>query len=89
MAHRAVLEKRVIDPNYTVLPEARPASPCINICSLDERGYCRGCYRTIQEIAAWPRLSHGDQWALIAALNRRASDGDRQSDAEKNVETGL
>jgi predicted Fe-S protein YdhL (DUF1289 family) len=87
MEHRAVLEKRVADPNYTLLPETRPASPCINICSLDARGYCRGCYRTIQEIAAWPRLSHADQWALIAALARRARGDDRQPDA-KTVETG-
>jgi predicted Fe-S protein YdhL (DUF1289 family) len=71
----------VIDPNYTALLATRPASPCINICSLDARGYCRGCYRTIQEIAAWPRLSAGDQWALIAALGRRASGEDRQTDA--------
>jgi predicted Fe-S protein YdhL (DUF1289 family) len=62
----------VIDPNYTALPADRPASPCTNICSLDERGYCRGCYRTIQEIAAWPRLSPMDQWALIARLGQRA-----------------
>ena len=26
-------------------------SPCIGICSLDEEGYCEGCFRTGEEIA--------------------------------------
>ncbi|NNM61788.1 MAG: DUF1289 domain-containing protein, partial [Steroidobacteraceae bacterium] len=30
-----------------------PLSPCISICALDEHGYCRGCYRTLKEIANW------------------------------------
>ena len=30
------------------------ASPCINVCRMDARsGLCDGCYRTIDEIAAW------------------------------------
>jgi len=52
--------------------ESRPQSPCINICSLDERGYCRGCYRTIHEIAAWTRFSGAEQLELLATLGERA-----------------
>lgn len=28
-------------------------SPCLGICTIDERGYCRGCFRSLQEIGAW------------------------------------
>jgi len=62
----------VTDPNNSTLAPLRPMSPCINICSLDEHGYCRGCYRTIEEIAAWSRLTAVQQWAVVGALGRRA-----------------
>jgi predicted Fe-S protein YdhL (DUF1289 family) len=33
------------------------ASPCINICRMHAgTGWCEGCARTIDEIAAWSRL---------------------------------
>ncbi len=57
--------------NYT-RPASGPTSPCINICSLDEHGICRGCYRTIREITEWSRLTSAQQWAIIDNLARRA-----------------
>jgi hypothetical protein len=51
--------------------ERGPNSPCLNICSLDERGFCRGCYRTITEIADWTRLNPGEQWAVIQRAEER------------------
>jgi predicted Fe-S protein YdhL (DUF1289 family) len=47
------------------MDERGPSSPCLNICSLDERGVCRGCYRTLAEIAGWMRMSAADQWATV------------------------
>ncbi len=36
-------------------PEPAPAhSPCIGICLLDDNGYCIGCGRTAEQIAALP-----------------------------------
>jgi predicted Fe-S protein YdhL (DUF1289 family) len=49
-----------------------PTSPCINICALDEQGFCLGCHRTIDEIAGWSRLSAVQQWAIIHQLPARA-----------------
>ncbi len=49
----------------------RPPSPCIKVCSLDERGYCGGCLRTLDEIARWSALSAAEQWQVIAAIERR------------------
>jgi predicted Fe-S protein YdhL (DUF1289 family) len=42
------------------------------VCVLDEQGLCRGCYRTIHEIAAWTRFSGAEQLALIVKLGERA-----------------
>ncbi len=44
-------------------------SPCINVCRMDARtGWCVGCLRTIDEIAAWSRLDDDAKrrvWALL------------------------
>ncbi len=48
-----------------------PPSPCVKICSLDERGYCVGCLRTVAEIARWSALSAAEQRQVIAAIERR------------------
>lgn len=50
---------------------AGPMSPCINVCSLDEQGFCRGCYRTRDEIGAWSRLTPAQQWDVLARLDAR------------------
>jgi predicted Fe-S protein YdhL (DUF1289 family) len=46
-------------------------SPCINVCSLDERNLCRGCYRNLEEIVAWGRMTPEEQWAVLHAIGQR------------------
>jgi predicted Fe-S protein YdhL (DUF1289 family) len=47
-------------------------SPCIAVCRIDEAsGMCKGCQRTIQEIAAWPCLSDAERAAIMAQLEKR------------------
>ncbi len=48
-------------------------SPCIKICVVHpvER-ICTGCYRTIDEIAQWSRLSNAERQAVMDALPDRA-----------------
>lgn len=47
-------------------------TPCIKVCKLDCRtGYCRGCYRTIEEIAAWPGMSRQEKQRIYRLLKRR------------------
>jgi predicted Fe-S protein YdhL (DUF1289 family) len=56
------------------LPEPLPLSPCIQLCSLDEHGWCRGCYRTLAEISAWSSLGARERLAVLdATAQRRAS----------------
>jgi predicted Fe-S protein YdhL (DUF1289 family) len=62
------------DPAVTEnTPPSRPASPCVNICTLDERDVCTGCLRTLDEIGAWGMLSAEEQWRIVAALPGRAA----------------
>ncbi|WP_197443249.1 DUF1289 domain-containing protein [Lignipirellula cremea] len=54
------------------MPDA-PASPCINFCQLDPSSQiCQGCWRTLNEIVAWPRLSAQQQHTVVAACQTRA-----------------
>ncbi|WP_448659862.1 DUF1289 domain-containing protein [Sphingomonas sp. CJ99] len=54
---------------------ARPdavASPCINTCRLDrESGWCLGCLRTGDEIAAWPNADDAQRLTILARLDQR------------------
>jgi predicted Fe-S protein YdhL (DUF1289 family) len=48
------------------------ASPCINVCTLDPANQvCLGCFRTLDEIAAWGSASNAVRAAICAALPRR------------------
>lgn len=47
-------------------------SPCIGVCRMDERsGWCTGCLRTIDEIAAWSTMGPQDKRAVWALLESR------------------
>jgi len=41
------------------------ASPCIGVCSLDAAHVCRGCHRSIEEIARWPHMSEDERRHLL------------------------
>ena len=48
------------------------ASPCVNICVMDlPTGWCRGCGRTIEEIAGWGAAAVEERRAVLAALPGR------------------
>ena len=44
-------------------------SPCVSVCRMDAiTGWCEGCRRTLDEIAAWGRMDEAGKqavWALI------------------------
>ena len=49
-------------------------SPCVSICELNERdGSCKGCYRTLQEIAAWGQLSDAGKLLVWQQIEARQS----------------
>ncbi len=49
--------------------EMTVASPCINICQMDQTtGLCRGCFRTLDEIARWSSMDERDRASVVNAL---------------------
>jgi predicted Fe-S protein YdhL (DUF1289 family) len=56
-------------------PEDEVASPCNSVCEIDARsGYCRGCFRTLDEIAAWSVLDAEGKKVVLAALPARRAE---------------
>jgi predicted Fe-S protein YdhL (DUF1289 family) len=47
-------------------------SPCINVCRMDAvSGWCEGCLRTLDEIAAWAVLPDDVKREVWAELEQR------------------
>lgn len=47
-------------------------SPCSDVCRMDPAsGWCEGCLRTIDEIAAWSKLGDDGKRAVLARLPER------------------
>lgn len=54
-------------------------SPCILVCSIDARtGYCFGCGRTREEIAAWTAMTPQARRAVMEELPARLSTVERK-----------
>jgi Predicted Fe-S protein len=55
-------------------PPAPIRTPCIKVCVVDgESGLCLGCFRRLNEVATWARLSETDRERIMAELpSRRA-----------------
>lgn len=48
------------------------ASPCTGVCRLDARsGWCVGCGRSLDEIAAWGAASDDEKRRVLARLSAR------------------
>jgi predicted Fe-S protein YdhL (DUF1289 family) len=52
--------------------EAPPASPCVQICALDEHDICIGCQRSATEITRWGRMSNAERRQVLQRCNERA-----------------
>jgi predicted Fe-S protein YdhL (DUF1289 family) len=51
-------------------------SPCISVCAIEpSTGFCRGCFRTIQEIAGWTMMTKSERLAVLGRLPERRATG--------------
>lgn len=49
-------------------------TPCIKVCFVDDAtGLCLGCFRTMEEIAAWATYPETERDRLMATLPARRS----------------
>lgn len=49
-----------------------PPSPCTGVCRIDDSaGWCSGCHRTLDEIAAWPGAPAAFKRSVLARLDKR------------------
>ena len=54
------------------MSDASIDSPCTKVCAIDARtGWCEGCLRSLDEIAAWGALSSAERQAVWARLAER------------------
>ena len=55
-----------------------PPSPCLGICLMDPATrMCRGCLRTVAEIAAWYDAGAAEKRAIVARLALRRAEAKR------------
>jgi hypothetical protein len=50
----------------------KTSTPCIRNCCLDFDDICVGCFRSLEEIKAWSKLSEPERKRLMAQLPERA-----------------
>lgn len=47
-------------------------SPCVRVCVIDAAiGYCRGCWRTLDEISFWMRYTSEERRRVMSCLEAR------------------
>jgi len=52
------------------------ASPCVNVCQMNPfNGLCRGCLRTLDEIAGWLDFSASEKLAVLQRIEERRRTG--------------
>lgn len=56
------------------------ASPCINVCAIDGDGVCLGCFRTLDEIAAYSSLPREGRIAVNETARQRQAEQQRRAD---------
>jgi len=58
----------------STFPEYVP-SPCVKVCALDpQSGLCRGCFRTLREIADWLEMTPEQKRATLERAAQREVD---------------
>ena len=78
---RKPIVRRKVTPYIGLLtlePKPPLETPCIDVCEMDEgTGLCRGCGRTIDEIARWAGMSPEERRGIMAALPARMAPRER------------
>ncbi|MCC2605418.1 DUF1289 domain-containing protein [Planctobacterium marinum] len=61
-------------------------SPCIGVCQVNNKGYCKGCFRSRDERVYWHQVDNAVKQQIIAACKlRKKRVMYRQNQAQKNA----
>jgi predicted Fe-S protein YdhL (DUF1289 family) len=53
----------------------RIPSPCVRVCAMDPATQlCRGCFRTLEEIAGWPSYTEAQKAEVWRRIGERRAD---------------
>ena len=53
------------------VPPVVIVSPCTGVCAIEDNDRCRGCARSLDEIAAWGTMTPAERDAVMAMLPER------------------
>jgi predicted Fe-S protein YdhL (DUF1289 family) len=56
-------------------------SPCIRNCCLDESDVCVGCFRSLDEILEWSKVSENDKQMILLKTQTRRKISQDSADA--------
>ncbi|WP_428773385.1 DUF1289 domain-containing protein [Vibrio sp.] len=62
-------------------------SPCIGVCSVDEKGYCKGCMRKREERFHWLEMTPQQQLHVIKLCKMRYRRKLAQGKANQNADS--
>lgn len=58
-------------------------TPCIGVCQIDKQNkICVGCYRTLEEIGVWRRMSDEERDRIMADLPLRKEEFEKSNDTD-------
>lgn len=53
-------------------PQQTVPSPCVGVCKMDAaKGWCAGCFRTLEELTVWSRATDATKLAVWAQIELR------------------
>jgi len=63
-------------------------SPCIGVCQVNNRGYCKGCFRSRDERVYWHQVDNSVKQKIMkacASRKKRVLAKKRQAEATTNI----
>ncbi|KQA18894.1 DUF1289 domain-containing protein [Vibrio metoecus] len=62
-------------------------SPCVGVCSVDEKGYCKGCLRKREERFGWLSMTPAQQLHVIKLCRQRYRRKQAEARGKKQTES--
>lgn len=60
-------------------------SPCIQVCTHDDKNICLGCYRSLEEIRQWYVCSDEEKMNIVENAKKRRAHKDQKDQYERFV----